>query len=76
MCFKHFKEGKYYYGRTSANENVKQKWLDVFLWLTVKRYSEVSRSSHREVLYKNTFSTEQLQMSAFKFLQKDIDKCK
>ena len=25
MCFKHFKAGKYYYGRTSANENVK-KW--------------------------------------------------
>ena len=21
MCFKHFKERKYYYGRTSANEN-------------------------------------------------------
>ena len=25
MCFKHFKARKYYYGRTSANENVK-KW--------------------------------------------------
>ena len=24
MCFKHFKAGKYYYGRTSANENVKK----------------------------------------------------
>ena len=42
VCFKR-KERKYYYGRTSANENVKQKWqvqikfkrhmsnLDVFL---------------------------------------------
>ena len=25
MCFRHFKARKYYYGRTSANENVK-KW--------------------------------------------------
>ena len=25
-CFKHFKERKYYYSRTLANENVKQKW--------------------------------------------------
>ena len=24
MCFRHFKAGKYYYGRTSANENVKE----------------------------------------------------
>ena len=24
MCFRHFKAGKYYYGRTSANENVKK----------------------------------------------------
>ena len=24
MCFKHFKARKYYYGRTSANENVKK----------------------------------------------------
>ena len=26
MCFKHFQARKYYYGRTSANENVKEKW--------------------------------------------------
>ena len=25
MCFKHFKERKCYYGRTSANKNVKLK---------------------------------------------------
>ena len=26
VFFKHLKERKYYYGRTSANENMKQKW--------------------------------------------------
>ena len=26
MCFQYFKESKYYYGRTSANQYVKQKW--------------------------------------------------
>ena len=68
MCFKHFKERKHYYGKTSENENeasfflndrysfsmkkndrqVYKKFrrhvskLDVFIWLTVKCYSEVS----------------------------------
>ena len=29
-----------------------------------------------EVLYKNTFSTEHLQMTASEFPQNDLDKCK
>ena len=29
MCFRHFKAGKYYYGRTSANENVKKYHVQV-----------------------------------------------
>ena len=68
MCFKHFKELKYYYDSTSANENEASFFLNdryfifyetkmtgvykiyerqmsklgVFLWFTVKCYSEVS----------------------------------
>ena len=68
-CFKHFKECKYYYGRTLANQNVKQKWqaeikfkrrmpkLDVFLQLTYC-HTEVSRSSHRRCLVSTPFLQE------------------
>ena len=37
------------------HENVKQKWLDVFLWLTVKSYREVSESSHRRCSIRAPF---------------------
>ena len=65
-CFKHFKECKYYCGRTSANENVKQKWqvqmkfkrhmskLDVFLRLTYC-HGKVSGSSHRMCSLRTSF---------------------
>ena len=69
MFFKHFKECKYFYGRTLANKNDASFFLndrysffyetkmthvnkrhisklDVFLWLTVKCYSKVSRKRY------------------------------
>ena len=73
MYLKHFKERRYCYGRTSANENVTKKKkknrrhmskLDVFL------------EQPPAVLSKNTFSTKHLQMTASDILEKDIGKFK
>ena len=36
MCFKHFKERKYYYSRTSANENEASFFLNDILFYETK----------------------------------------
>ena len=72
MCFQYFKESKYYYGRTSANQYVKQK---VYIWFTTILYCFVFFFCFLFSLLSNSFILTYTDFSVlnFKICHKTFD---